>query len=119
MRVLFVAFSLLLTLTCTSAAQASFPCRGPSDTYNFRAQLVGCETGRAVYRAYVDGDDAGCFDGQCRVYARARNWQCSARILRTVRPVPGTAPIIEGRILCAHVANRGRFVRWYYHGQGA
>jgi len=57
--------------------------------------------------------------GRAWVYAADRTWRCSVRILRNYGYDPAIfGDRVTGRVLCIHIANRGRFVRWKFDGGG-
>jgi hypothetical protein len=77
--------------------------------------MVGCTTARSVERTYYNWG----LGGGATVVAGGRTWRCHARILKNHGYDPAiSGDRVTGRVLCTHVANGGRFVRWKYHGGG-
>jgi hypothetical protein len=99
------------------ALAESHPCRSGPAGYSLRASSLSCPDARSVQRTYFN-DNSDCSSG-CSIHTVNRTWHCSYRILGSSPPPPGTSGRrVHGRVLCTHIANRARFVRWEYHGQG-
>lgn len=98
----------------SGAGAKSNACRAdPAVGFSLRASLTNCPTARSVQRTYFYGD------GEKTIRARGRTWRCSIRILKDKGYDPVTfGHNVTGRVLCKHVANSGRFVRWYFNGGG-
>ena len=114
-RRLFVVAICAGALLAPASTQArSFPCKSdPTVGYSLRVAQTDCPTGRAVQRALFNGDGARV------VQARGRTWRCSTKVLTNF----GYDPVIfgdrvTGRVLCRHIVNADRFVRWFFHGGG-
>ncbi len=82
--------------------------------YNLRVALAGCTTAKTVQSKYFNGDVP-----VRTVQAMGRTWRCSVRVVKNYGYDPQIfADRVTGRVLCTHIANRGRFVRWYFDGGG-
>jgi hypothetical protein len=98
------------------AAMAKTNACQPSEAapIDLRASNVGCTTARSVAWHYFHSDL-----GESTLFAAGRTWRCSVRILRNHGYDPAIfGDRVTGRVLCTHVANRGRFVRWQFQGGG-
>ena len=116
-----VSIALVLTLGALIAAIAPIAtaktnaCRPAAGQFDLRASMVGCKTARTVARIYSERD----LGASPTVVAGGRTWRCRVRILENHGYDPTIfGDRVTGRVLCTHVANRGRFVRWKYHGGG-
>ena len=110
---------LVVTVVAVIAGPASSEARSSSCKsaenvgYSLSVAQTNCRTGRAVQRAYFYGDGATVIE------ARGRTWKCSVKTIAR----HGYDPVIfseriTGRVLCRHIANKGRFVRWLFDGGG-
>lgn len=100
-------------------AQArSFSCRTDSSGgYSLSVAQTDCPTGRAVQRAFFSAGDGNSPVGTIEV--RGRTWRCSSKIVKSYGYDPTiVSDRVTGRVLCRHVTNAGRFVRWFYDGGG-
>jgi hypothetical protein len=114
-RLVPVFVGTLFAVVVPAAAAKTNACRSvPEVGYELRVSEVGCKTARSVQRAYFESPL-----GTSRVVARGRTWRCSHRILEDRGYDPTiVGHRVTGRVLCIHIANRGRFVRWKYRGGG-
>ena len=105
----------LIALNAPVAVAKTNACRATEGGFDLRASMVGCTTARSVERTYYNRDLAA---GGI-VVAGGRTWRCHVRILKNHGYDPAIfGDRVTGRVLCTHVANRGRFVRWKYLGGG-
>lgn len=102
-----------------TAAGATNVCRSHAGSFELRASSVGCVAARSVQYSYTHSENPNGCAGPCMVYAADRTWRCSVRILRNYGYDPAIfGDRVTGRVLCIHIANRGRFVRWKFDGGG-
>lgn len=119
-RYIVTALAAAVSATVVQPAGAKTnACRSADDIgWDLHVAQAGCITARSVQRTYFK--ESGIQPPGRRYFAAGRTWTCRHRILQVHEYDPNSfANRVTGRVLCTHIANRGRFVRWKYQGAGA